>query len=36
MADRNLTLFGNFVVPDELTPTPSETVQRALTWLRGS
>ena len=36
MADRNLTLYGNFVVPDEITPTPGETVQRALGWLHGS
>jgi len=35
MADRNLTLFGLFVVPDEPTPTANETEQRALTWLRG-
>jgi C-terminal processing protease CtpA/Prc len=36
MADRNLTLYGNFVVPDEITPTPGETEQRALAWLHGS
>jgi carboxyl-terminal processing protease len=36
MADRNLTVFGHVVVPDELTPTPDETVQAALAWLRGS
>ena len=36
MADRNLTLFGNLVVPDELTAPPNDTAQRALTWLRGS
>lgn len=35
MADRNLTLYGNVVVPDEITPSPGETLQRALAWLHG-
>jgi carboxyl-terminal processing protease len=36
MADRNLTPYGDIVVPDEIITTPDQTVARAIEWLRGA
>lgn len=35
MADRERTLYGESVVPDEHAVDPGEAVQRAIAWLRG-
>jgi hypothetical protein len=34
MADRNKVKYGDQITPDEVVADPTETMQRAITWLR--